>query len=77
MGHTITPDGCKSDEKKVEAIIKMPPPNNAKEVKSFLGMANYLSKFIPNLSNISEPLRILDRKEVQWHWEDQQEKAFQ
>ena len=70
IGHVLTSEGLKSDPEKVEAILKMPKPTNVKEVKSFLGMVNYLSKFLPQLSTITEPLRVLERKDTEWHWED-------
>lgn len=62
IGHVLTNEGVKPDPKKTEAIIKMPMPQNVKELKSFLGMVNYLAKFIPHLSTLSEPLRALERK---------------
>ena len=36
-------------------------------------MANYLSKFLPHLSTVTEPLRRLEDKDVEWHWN---ERAF-
>ena len=42
MGHTLTENGIKIDHKKVEAISKMDPPNNVKELKMFMGMVNYV-----------------------------------
>ena len=42
FGHKLTPDGLKADESKIEAIIKMCPPKNETDLKSFLGMVNYL-----------------------------------
>ena len=68
MGHLITDDGLKSDPKKVEAISKMNVPTTVKELKSFLGMVNYHGKFMKNLSQLSEPLRLLEKKDVAWHW---------
>ena len=68
IGHQLTSNGVKPDPKKTDAIRKMPVPTNIKELKTFLGMVNYMAKFIPDLSTISEPLRQLERKDVQWEW---------
>lgn len=57
MGHNITNDGLKIDETKTNAITAMPSPSNVSELRTLLGMVNYLAKFIPNLSDISTPLR--------------------
>ena len=43
FGHKLTPNGLKADEGKIEAIVKMEPPKNDTELRSFLGMVNYLS----------------------------------
>jgi hypothetical protein len=40
-------------------------------------MLQYLGKFIPNLSEISAPLRRLLEKDVAWHWEQQQQCSFE
>ena len=55
----------------------MSKPKNKEELQRFLGMITYLAKFIPNLSQTASPLRTLLEKEVEWHWNDQQEQSFQ
>ena len=76
IGHLLTSEGIKPDPKKVEAVQKMPQPTDVPSVKRFLGMVNYLSKFLPNISAITEPLRQLEAKDVEWHWDENQQKAF-
>ena len=41
LGHVITAEGITADPKKIEAVIKMPPPRNPKQLRSFIGMCNY------------------------------------
>ena len=77
MGHLITEDGVRTDPNKVRSIAEVNPPENVKQLKTFLGMVTYVAKFIPNLSEISEPLRILERKDIEWHWDETQQKAFE
>ncbi len=67
IGHLLTSEGIKPDSKKVEAVCKMPQP-----VKRFLGMVYYLSKSLPNISTITEPLRQREAKDVEWHWDENQ-----
>lgn len=58
--------GIFSDPKKVEAIKNAKPPTMTSGMISFLGMATYRAKFIPNFSDISETLRELTKKDAQF-----------
>ena len=62
---------------KVKAIDQMPPPEDKKGVERLLGLLNYVTKFIPDLSSITQPIRELLKKEVMFHWDHEQETAFQ
>ena len=64
------------DPDKVRAICEMPPPQNVAAVQRLLGLAQYLSKFLPHLSNITKPLRELTQKETEWVWDDVQQQAL-
>ena len=77
FGHRLTLDGIKVDPKKIEAIIQMDPPQNVANLQSFNGMINYLKKFSPVLSELSEPLRRLCKSGVNWAWESEQQSAFE
>ena len=68
MGHLLTSDGLKADPEKIQAIIEMSEPGDITSLKRFLGMVNYLSKYMPRLSDMTEPLRRLDDKEVEFRW---------
>ena len=57
FGETYTTRSHKPDKNKITAIIKMLAPMNKKQVQSFIGMINYLSKFSVGLSEIMEPIR--------------------
>ena len=77
IGHILSKDGIKPDPKKVDAITKMDEPTNKEGLQRFIGMATYLSKFIPNMSQTAAPLRSLLEKDVEWHWEEQQAESYQ
>ena len=76
IGHLLTSQGLKPDPEKVKAIIEMPKPKDVAGVRRFIGFVNYLSKFMPRLSEVCEPLRRLTMKDVEWHWTEHQEEAF-
>ena len=74
--YNFSSEGLQVDPKKVEAIRSASVPKNASEVQSFLGMATYCGRFIPNLATLSEPLRTLTRQDQPWEWDSTAEKAF-
>ena len=55
----------------------MPRPTDVEGVHRIHGFVNYLVKFIPKLSDVTEPIRQLTRKDVPWNWSELQENAFQ
>ena len=75
-GNIISSDGVKPDPTKVDIILKMPSPKLKLELASFLGMHNYLSTYIPWLSDITTTLRQLNKKSVKFFWNPTYEKAF-
>jgi hypothetical protein len=60
-GHELSAAGLKPDPTKVQAIADMPAPEDKEGVRRILGTINYLRKFAPNLSTLSEPLRDLTK----------------
>ena len=54
----------------------MPAPTNKKQVQSFIGMINYLSKFSARLSEIAEPIRELAKDKVPFNWGPEHQSAF-
>ena len=76
MGNIITHQGMQADSAKVSAITSMPAPRNKAGVQRFIGMANYLSPYCPNLSTTIRPLNQLTRNDASFMWAQAQEDAF-
>ncbi|KAL5488848.1 hypothetical protein EMCRGX_G017861 [Ephydatia muelleri] len=77
LGHCISADGITPDENRVKAILAMPPPKDKKGVERLLGTLNYVSKFVPNMSTVTEHIRVLLGKDVPFVWTWEQEAAFE
>ena len=60
----------------MKAIKEAPRPRNVSELKYYLGLLTYYSKFMPNLSSTLAPLYSLLRSSSHWHWGVRQAKAF-
>lgn len=65
LGHIVTPEGIKPNEKKIIAIKKFPIPNTQKEIKSFLGLIGYYRRFIKNFAKLTKPLTLCLKKGTQ------------
>ena len=46
----------------------MPKLVNVNDVQRFIGFVNYLSRFLPRLSDLCEPLRRLTDNNAEWKW---------
>ncbi len=75
-GHIFSKNGLSADPEKIKTIVDAAEPTSPSEVKSLLGMAQYVSRFIPNYADITEPLRRLTRKDSSWKWEAAEKKSF-
>ena len=77
MGNVLTEHGVRPDRVKVTAIVNMPEPQSKEDVRRLIGMLNYLSPYIPNMSAVTAPVRDLLKKETQFSWLPEDERAFQ
>lgn len=76
LGHTLSAKGVNADSDKLEAIRNFREPATGEEVRSFLGLVNYIGKFIPNLATLTEPLRLLMKQRQKFVWAREQQEAF-
>jgi len=76
LGRVISGEGVKPDPEKIKDILDMPKPTDKAGVQRILGMINFLAKFIPNMSAITQPLRILLIKDAEFTWTQQQDKTL-
>lgn len=76
LGHKLTAGGIDPAKGKVDAVKNAREPETVSEVRSFLGLVNYCSRFIPNFATLTEPLRRLTRKNQPFLFGQEQKKAF-
>ena len=76
LGHIIDSQGCRPDPTKVDAISSLPEPSDTAELRRYLGMVNYLGRYLPHLSTVLKPLNMLLTKEAAWTWGPPQVVAF-
>ena len=76
FGMIFSTEGVRPDPKKISAFVNTATPSTVSEVRSLIGMANYISQFIPNFATITEPLRRLTHKGVKFVWQPEHEEAY-
>ena len=59
LGHILSADGILPNLEKVAKIKDWPTPKTPKEVHSFIGLASYYCRFIPNFAKWAGPLHAL------------------
>lgn len=75
-GHRLSATGVKPLYDHISAVQNFRAPATMEEVRSFLGLVNYVGKFIPNLATVSEPLRQLTKKGTHFEWKNEHQNAF-
>jgi hypothetical protein len=76
LGLIISMEGIKMDPKNICAMQDWEPPSNLKDVRAFLGFANFYRRFIRNYSHIVQLLTFLTHKGVPFAWSMEQQTAF-
>ena len=64
------------DPKKIKAIVNWQEPKNVKDIRAFIGFANFYWQFIDNFSALASPLIALTRKDKAFIFNKKCKKAF-
>jgi len=64
------------EEDKVAGVLNWPIPKMVRDIRKFLGLANYYRRFVKDFAKLARPLNNLTRKEEKWRWGEEQQKAF-
>jgi len=77
LGHVISEDGISVDPSKIQDVLDWKTPETVPEIRSFLGLAGYYRRFVPDFSKIARPMTELLKKGVKFVWDDKYDQAFQ
>ena len=75
-GYLVNKDGIHKTKEKIEAIVNMPLPKNVTELRSFIGLVQYYTRFSSTFSTILFPLNQLTHKNTPWKWTNKHTKVF-
>ena len=76
FGHLVSSQGIRPSKEKIAAIVNMPAPSNVTELRSLLGMINFLGKFVNNLATVAKPMSDLLKSDSVWQWDTPQKQAL-
>jgi hypothetical protein len=77
LGHVLSARGIAVDPSKVKDLLEWKPPTTVHQVRSFLGLAGYYRRFIPDFSKLVKPITSLLRNETKFHWSSKCNEAFE
>ena len=76
LGHIISGKGISPHPSRVDALTNKKEPRNLKDLRSFLGLASYYRRFIPDYSKIALPLTQLTKSQTKWDWNENCKNAY-
>lgn len=76
LGHCISAEGVSTNPKKIEVVQSWPEPVNVKQLRGFLGLAEYYQRFIRGYGVISKALTDLLKKD-NFKWSSNATEAFE
>jgi hypothetical protein len=76
LGNVLSAKGIAVDPSKVKYIMEWKSPTSVQQVRSFLGLAGYYHRFIPNFSKTVKPITELLRNDVKFNWFPKFNEAF-
>ena len=77
MGHLVSERGIEVDPENIKVILDMPAPRTKREIRGFLGILQYISRFIARLTDICEPILRLLRKSQPTVWDHDCQRVFE
>ena len=69
--------GIAVDPSKIKAILEWKPPTTVHQVRSFLGLAGYYRRFIPDFSKLVKPITSLLKNDIKFNWSSKCNEAFE
>jgi hypothetical protein len=77
LGHVLSAKGIAVDPSKVKYILEWKSPTSVHQDRSFLGLAGYYRRFIPDFSKIVKPITELLKNDVKFDWSPKCNEAFE
>ena len=77
LGHVVNAAGIRPNPEKIEAVRKAVIPTTKSELRSFLGTASYLRKFVPHFATLAHPLIEMTSPKAPLEWTEEANQSFE
>ena len=77
LGHTVSPAGVATDPGLIDKVVQWKVPTTVKEVRAFLGLAGYYRQYVPQYSEVAEPMIRLTDAYAPFVWTADCQQAFE
>ena len=77
LGVAMGQEKIEIEEDKVAGVLNWSVPKTVRDIRKFLGLANYYRQFVKDFAKLARPLNNLTRKDERWKWEEKQQKVFE
>jgi hypothetical protein len=76
LGHIVSDSGISIDPERIASILNLPAPTSKKEVQAFMGIINFVHRFVPDFAVMVKPIHNLLKKDRSFSWTDDVENDF-
>ena len=76
LGHIVSAVGIRPDPKKVDAILKLPPPSTKHQVRSFVNLARYYRHFMDGYAAMTRPITLWLKDNTEFYWNEECDSGF-
>lgn len=76
-GHRLSAEGVRPLQSNVEALLRIPPPVNQRQLQRFVGAASYYSRFVDRFADLCKPFRPLLKANSVWTWSPECQRSFE
>jgi hypothetical protein len=76
LGHIVSDSGISIDLERITVILNLPTPTSKKEVQDFMGIINFVRRFVPNFAVMVKPIHNLLKQDRSFSWTDGVENDF-
>jgi hypothetical protein len=77
LGHIVFDSGISIDPKRIDVILNIPAPTSKKEVQDFMGVINFVHRFVPDFAVMVKPIRNMLKQDHFFSWTDDVGNSFE